>query len=91
MYFIVSSKRHSNIHFRKLGPRLKVVGLIDPFIERSQAVLAKKRASFVASAYENTETYKSVEEFALKAKSDQKPKYIHTINTVDEDLIRHVD
>lgn len=46
-----------------MGPRLKVVALIDPAIERAQAVLRKKCESFVVSAYQNTRIYKSFEEF----------------------------
>ena len=38
----------------KLGPRLKIVGLVDPASSRCEDVLAIKRASFVQSAYANT-------------------------------------
>lgn len=68
---------HSYRLEQKLGPRLKVVALIDPVLERSADVLAKKRASFVKSAYESTQTYKSVAEFAAAAMTpEQKPRMI---------------
>lgn len=62
----------------KLGPRLKIVGLVDPFVERSAAVLAKKRASFVASAYNETGIYKTPEDFSEDVKKNQslKPRFI---------------
>lgn len=47
----------------KLGPRLKVVALIDPAVERAQSVLQKKCDSFVVSAYRDTRIYKSLDEF----------------------------
>lgn len=48
----------------KLGPRLKVVALIDPSAERANAALAAKRDSFVVSAYKDTMVYKDVAEYA---------------------------
>lgn len=60
----------------KLGPRLKVVALIDPSIARAEAVLAGKRASFVESAYRDTIVYKSIEDFheAMKGMPEKEPK-----------------
>jgi hypothetical protein len=48
----------------KLGPRLKVVALIDPSAERANAALAAKRDSFVVSAYKDTMVYKDLAEYA---------------------------
>jgi hypothetical protein len=61
---------------RKLGRRLKVIALIDPMLERSAAVLGKKRASFVESAYAQTKTYRSLVEFSEQMAPEQKPKLI---------------
>ncbi|KDQ60764.1 hypothetical protein JAAARDRAFT_55502 [Jaapia argillacea MUCL 33604] len=47
----------------KLGPRLKVVALIDPNIERAAHVLQIKCNSFVVSAYGNTRVFRNLEEF----------------------------
>ncbi|CED84737.1 nad binding dehydrogenase [Phaffia rhodozyma] len=44
----------------KLGPRLKVVALIDPSAARANDALQKKRDSFVKSAYEGTLVYSDV-------------------------------
>lgn len=54
---------HSFRFEHKLGPRLKVTALIDPSVARSEKVLEGKRASFVLSAYENTKTYKTIEDY----------------------------
>lgn len=48
----------------KFGPRLKVVALIDPSSARANAELAKKRDSFVVSAYKDTMVYANVDEYA---------------------------
>jgi hypothetical protein len=45
---------HSFRFEHKLGPRLKVIALIDPAIERAHSVLRKKCESFVVSAYQDT-------------------------------------
>jgi len=47
----------------KLGPRLKVVALIDPAIERATAVLQKKCETFVKSAYESTRVFRTLDDF----------------------------
>jgi len=54
---------HSFRFEHKLGPRLKVTALIDPSVARSEKVLEGKRNSFVLSAYENTKTYKTIEDY----------------------------
>jgi hypothetical protein len=43
-------------------------------LERSAAVLGKKRASFVESAYTQTKTYRSLVEFSEQMTPEQKPK-----------------
>lgn len=64
---------HSFRFEHKLGPRLKVVALIDPSTARAEAVLAGKRASFVESAYRDTVVYKSVEDFKAAVTADKEP------------------
>lgn len=61
-------------HYSKLGPRLKVVALIDPNLDRCQTVLKEKRASFVQSAYKDTKVYKSIDEFHAGMTRDVRPK-----------------
>ena len=46
----------------KLGPRLKVVALIDPDAERARRVLKTKCQSFVLSAYKDTVVYPTFKE-----------------------------
>jgi hypothetical protein len=65
---------HSFRFEHKLGPRLKVVALIDPAVERAEAVLAGKRASFVESAYRDTIVYKTVEDFRDAMTADKEPQ-----------------
>ncbi|KAG8764294.1 hypothetical protein FRC11_005098 [Ceratobasidium sp. 423] len=67
---------HSFRFEHKLGPRLKVVALIDPALDRASAVLQKKRDSFVLSAYQNTKMYKTVDDFAKSMTPDEKPRAI---------------
>ncbi|KAL0946962.1 hypothetical protein HGRIS_013116 [Hohenbuehelia grisea] len=54
---------HSIACLSKLGPRLKVVALIDPAIERATAVLQKKCDSFVVSAYKDTRVFKTLQDY----------------------------
>lgn len=56
----------------KLGPRLKVVGLIDPNTVRAEETLEKKRSSFVVSAYQNTRVCKTLEEFIQQMAPNEK-------------------
>lgn len=60
----------------KLGPRLKVVALIDPAIERAQSVLQKKCESFVVSAYKDTRIYKSLDDFIKHMTPRERPRAI---------------
>jgi hypothetical protein len=56
------SNRSCGVH-RKLGTRLRIVGLVDPDTARAELVLASKRAEpEVAAAYANTSIYQSVSE-----------------------------
>jgi hypothetical protein len=64
---------HSFRFEHKLGPRLKVTALIDPAIARSEQVLEGKRQSFVESAYKNTKTYKTIEDYYADLKKQGKP------------------
>jgi hypothetical protein len=62
----------------KLGPRLKVVALIDPNVARAREVLQKKCRSFVEQAYKDTLVYKTLVDYAaaLKAEGKADPKCI---------------
>lgn len=60
----------------KLGPRLKVVALIDPAIDRANEVLKNKRDSFVVSAYQNTRVFKTFEDFVKNMKPNEKPRAV---------------
>ncbi|KAH9996883.1 putative oxidoreductase C terminal-domain-containing protein [Russula vinacea] len=67
---------HSFRFEHKLGPRLKVVALIDPAVDRAAAVLAKKRETFVRSAYEHTRVFKTLEEFVKNSTSRERPRAV---------------
>lgn len=60
----------------KLGPRLKVVALIDPAIDRAASVLAKKRETFVRSAYEHTRVFKTLEDFVKNMTPKERPRAV---------------
>lgn len=60
--------------YSKLGPRLKVVALIDPSAQRADAALKVKRESFVLSAYKDTVVYPSFEDYVKKRPQDQTPE-----------------
>ncbi|EIW72411.1 hypothetical protein M231_02972 [Tremella mesenterica] len=48
----------------RLGPRLKVQGVIDPDPSRALAALEKKKTSLVKDSYEGTEVYPTIAVFA---------------------------
>ncbi|GJE89804.1 Gfo/Idh/MocA family oxidoreductase [Phanerochaete sordida] len=54
---------HSFRFEHKLGPRFKLIALIDPWLENAEKRLNAKRETFVRSAYEDTKVYKNFEEF----------------------------
>jgi predicted dehydrogenase len=58
----------------KLGPRLKIVALIDPNVERAKAVLKMKCETFVRPAYENTGVYRSLDDFIQQMTPNQAPR-----------------
>lgn len=60
----------------KLGPKLKVVALIDPATERAAAVLRAKCESFVKCAYENTRICKNLDEFINTMTKDEYPRAV---------------
>ena len=68
--------RHAETPHSKLGPRLKVVALIDPAVERATAVLQKKCETFVRSAYENTRVFKTLEDFVRNMSKKDMPRAI---------------
>ena len=67
---------HSRSLYSKLGPRLKVVALIDPNIERASSVLYKKRETFVRSAYENTRIFKTLEDYVQSMLPRDRPRAV---------------
>jgi hypothetical protein len=60
----------------KLGPRLKVVGLIDPSAERANAALQVKRDSFVLSAYKDTIVYPTFDDYVKNRDPSKTPHAI---------------
>ncbi|ORY27928.1 putative oxidoreductase C terminal-domain-containing protein [Naematelia encephala] len=66
---------HSQRLERKLGTRLKVIGLVDPAVARAQAVLEAKSLTFAAPAYSSTEIYASVQA-AVSGLSSEPPDVI---------------
>lgn len=72
-YSIRIRYRFSAVISSKLGPRLKIVALIDPNVTRAKEVLQKKRATFVRSAYEDTRVYATLDEFIKDMNSNQAP------------------
>jgi predicted dehydrogenase len=62
--------------YSKLGPRLKVVALIDPNIERASSVLTKKCETFVRSAYEHTRIFKTLEDFVQNMLPRDRPRAV---------------
>lgn len=58
----------------KLGPRLKVVALIDPSAVRANAALTIKRNSFVLSAYKDTIVYPNFDDY-VKNRDHAKPPH----------------
>ncbi|TFY55637.1 hypothetical protein EVJ58_g8120 [Rhodofomes roseus] len=67
---------HSFRFEHKLGPRLKVVALIDPAVERATAVLQKKCDTFVRSAYEHTRVFKTLEDFVKNMTRKDMPRAV---------------
>ncbi|KAI0950651.1 hypothetical protein AcV7_009049 [Taiwanofungus camphoratus] len=67
---------HSFRFEHKLGPRLKVVALIDPAVERASMVLQKKCETFVRSAYENTRVFKTLEDFVKNMSHKDTPRAV---------------
>jgi len=55
----------------KLGPRLKVVALVDPSVGRAEKVLEGKRASFVESAYRDTKVFPTIEDYHAHLQSSK--------------------
>ena len=57
----------------KLGPRLKVVALIDPDAERARRVLQTKCQSFVLSAYKDTVVYPTFKDYMASVCAETYP------------------
>ena len=62
--------------YSKLGPRLKVVAIIDPAVERATAVLQKKCDSFVVSAYRDTRIFKTLDDYVKNMSPKDRPRVI---------------
>jgi len=60
----------------KLGPRLNVVAIVDPAVERAAATVQAKCESFVRSAYEHTRICKSLDEFVNTMTKRELPKAV---------------
>ncbi|WFD26270.1 hypothetical protein MNAN1_001247 [Malassezia nana] len=60
----------------KLGPRLKVVALIDPSAERAKSVLKTKCQSFVLSAYKDTIVHPSFKSYLETVTPENRPHAI---------------
>ena len=60
----------------KLGPRLKVIALIDPVTENAENVLKKKRESFVLSAYKDTAIFKDVPSYLASVTPETRPHVV---------------
>lgn len=58
---------------QQLGPRLKVVAIIDPAEEVAKRRLDVKRSSFVEMAYRNTRICPSLDDFVSTMKDDERP------------------
>ncbi|GAA5968866.1 hypothetical protein JCM3765_005820 [Sporobolomyces pararoseus] len=54
-----------------LGPRLKVLALIDPSHATAKAVLDRKKSSFVTKAYQDAKIFSSMEEFVTNMKCEE--------------------
>jgi len=67
---------HSFRFEHKLGPRLKVVALIDPAVDRAKSVLQMKCESFVRSAYEGTRVCRTLQEFVDTMSKKEMPRAI---------------
>ncbi|GAA5976917.1 hypothetical protein JCM11641_002196 [Rhodosporidiobolus odoratus] len=57
----------------RLGPRLKVVAIIDPVTSAAEARLKVKRNSFVETAYRDTRICTSLDDFCLTMKDHERP------------------
>ena len=64
---------HSTRLERKLGPRLRVVALIDPDAERARRVLKTKCQSFVLSAYKDTVVYPTFKDYMASVCAETYP------------------
>lgn len=67
---------HSFRFEHKLGPRFKLVALIDPAVENAEKRLQQKRETFVRSAYEDTKVFKTFEEFVKNMTPNMAPQAI---------------
>jgi hypothetical protein len=60
--------------YSKLQTRLKVVAVVDPMLDRIDAVLKSKRQTFVEPAYRDTLAVRTIEEFLEKMTPETKPR-----------------
>lgn len=59
-----------------MGPRLKVVAIVDPATERVASALAQKRDSFVISAYQDTRMFKTFQDFVKQMTPKDRPRAV---------------
>ena len=74
--FIDERTTDVNLLYSKLGTRLLVTALIDPFAASRERVLAIKRASFVERAYKDTKEYDSVDAYLADLKPEDHPQAV---------------
>lgn len=59
---------------KKLGARLRVVALVDPDQDKGRSQLKAKQEDLVGKAYEQAQTFKSVEAAAQTLPEELKPR-----------------
>lgn len=73
--------RKLTYHPRILGPRLRVVGVIDKNVPRAERVLTIKRADdSVSAGYEDTKIFTSLDEAGAALTGDDVPQYVPLIH-----------
>jgi predicted dehydrogenase len=60
----------ANVHFRKLGPRFRLLAVIDPVVGRATSALRKKRSSDLAIHYRDTQVYATFQSFIAELPSN---------------------
>lgn len=58
----------------RLGPRLKIVALVDPSVARAESVLKDKRATFSEAAYRDTKVFKTIDDYKEATRGSPDPQ-----------------